>query len=402
MKDLIGIAICMGIVLTSFPSRAAAQTSVNPDISVVGMMRLFSHDDEARPEEEGELNLADPQMELYLTGYLNPYARAAATIAWHPGADAAVEEVYAVLERGLPGRLGLQVGKYRLPFGRLNPVHPHAYSFLRTPLPHAELFTHEGLRDMAIQASALLPTGDAYTELLGGLLKGDALEQHDHSDEESTEEGETGGEHDHDADVRRDLGGFLRLTTSLAASEHAELALGVTALNAVYGFAEHEGEEALLPAEDDHAEDPEQLRAWVAGIDAKYKWTPSRHTTLQLESEFLTRIEERAEGDDLVSNGAYAYVDYRFRQKYNLGVIGEWVSKEVHGHDTHGESEADDHDPITRDTVRFSLFAGWAPIEETSIVRLAGSWTEPDEEDGYWELMLQFLFSLGPHQPHNF
>ena len=55
---------------------APAQTSLNPDISVVGDFRAYSHNDESRGDESETVNLADPSMELVAAGYLNPYARA--------------------------------------------------------------------------------------------------------------------------------------------------------------------------------------------------------------------------------------------------------------------------------------------------------------------------------------
>lgn len=370
-----------------------AQTSLNPDISLIGDLRTFSHNDHSREAEAETFNIADPELELVIAGYLNPYIHADATLAWHTGTNAEVEEIYATVLRGLPLNLNLRAGKYRLEFGRLNPVHPHAYSFVHQPLPHAVFFGDEGLNDMAIRASTYIPTGDAFTEAKIGVLKGDALFGHEHGEEGGEEE------HDHEGESERnDLGVFGRLTTSFAVSESGELAVGGSVVNAPYAEAHHEEEPvAAVTAEGDA---PDQLRATVLGGDIKYKWKPSRYTSLQVETEALMRIDEHPEGEDaLKSYGAYGYVDYRFRQRYNVGGIVEWVrQKELH------ESE----DPLVEpevhqsDLTRFGLFVGFAPVEETSLLRLAGHWTEPDEGDGFWELTLQLVFSLGPHQPHNF
>jgi hypothetical protein len=380
-----------------------AQTTLNPDLSLIGDVRGFSHNDGSRPAEKQELNLADPEMELMISGYLNPYARADAVVAWHPGADAAVEEVYATIMRGLPFGMNLRAGKYLLEFGRLNPVHPHAWSFVQRPLPHYQFFGDHGLLDMAIRTSFLLPTGDVYTEAMGALVKGDALLEHHHEKEETV-----GGHNDeHDTDDRVDLGFFGRLTTSFALSDHAELALGASVVNSVYGEEEHhdhehEGEalEAILISEE--IEHTETLRAWVGGIDVKYKYRPSRYTSLQIEGEGLIRREEQDDGAHLTSYGGYAYMDYRFRQKYNVGGIFEYVrlKESVHHHE-----EDDHHDAenlFENDKWRMGLFVGFAPVEETSLVRLVGHWTEPEESEGFWEVTLQFVFSLGPHKPHNF
>ncbi len=378
------------VCLLIFMMAAAAypQSSVNPDISVIGELNIYSHNDEARSEETEKLSLSDPSMELMISDYVNPYVRADAVVAWHGESSAEIEEMYATILRGLPLGMNLRAGKYLLEFGRLNPVHPHAWSFVKRPLSHEAFFGDHGLADVAVRASFLLPTGEAYTELIAGLLKGDALlgHAHDHDAEEAAEHEEV--------DISRpDPGFFGRLTTSLAVSEAAELALGGSVAYAVYGATHHEEDTT-----EEITENPEQLRAWLAGLDMKYKYRPSRYTTLLIEAEGMMRSEEAHAGDRLNSYGGYGYVDYRFRQKYNAGGIFEFL-RQKHAHE-HEDEEG--HEIVTHDTWRAGLFVGFAPIEETSLVRLTGHWTEPDESDGFWDLNLQFVFSLGPHQPHNF
>ena len=342
-----------------------AQTTLNPDVSLIGDIRIFSHNDISRPGEKEKLNIAEPKMELMVSGYINPYARADAVVAWEGDENANVEEIYATILRGLPLGMNVRVGRYKLEFGRLNPVHVHAYSFMERPLPHQMLFGEEGLSDMTVRVSFLLPTGNAYTELMGAVLKGDVL----------TKEVEDLPEH-------IDPGFFGRLATSFAVSDAAELALGTSVLNSVYAMA--------------GPDNTKQLRAWLGGVDAKYKYKPSRYTTLQVEAEGILRSEEKEFTDNLTSYGGYGYVDYRFKKSYNIGGIFGYTRMK------HLESQPGVMVEHTADTWRAGLFTGFAPIEETSLVRLGGSWTEPDDSDGYWEIMVQFVFSLGPHQPHNF
>jgi len=369
------------IVIFCLGGSPFAQTSVNPDISAVGDFRVYSHDDQSRSDEVEKVSFADPEIELNIGGYLNPYARADLIIGWHGEHNAEIEEAHATILRGLPFNTNLRVGKHLLEFGRLNPVHPHAYSFLKRPLPHDLFFGEEGLADMAIRTSFAMPTGDAFTELMAGLLKGDALSIHEH--EEEMHEGE---EHADESEVKRDLGFLGRLTTSFALSESTELSIGASALNAVHGFTE------------DTINVPEQLRSWIIGGDLKYKFKPSKHKSLQIEAEMLMRKSELGEDDiKLNSFGTYGYVDYRFNQIYNIGGIFEWTNvEEAHHH------EEDGHEIKEFDTKRYGLFVGFAPLEETSMVRLAGHWTDPEEGDSFWELSLQLVIGLGPHKPHNF
>lgn len=342
------MALLLGSAL--WASSAWAQTTLNPDISLIGNVRAFSHNDTSRPTESREFNLTSPNLELMVAGYLNPYSRADAVLAWEGDENANVEELYATILRGLPLGMNLRVGKYRLEFGRLNPIHPHAYSFISVPLPHEEFFGEEGLNDMAVRASFVLPTGKLYTELMGAVLKGSAL-QEDVADS-----------------VRIKPGFFGRLTASAGVSENAELTAGVSTMTAEYDSAE-------------------RLRTRVFGTDVKYKWRPDRNQSLTMEAELLGSHRE-LDGDKCVDSwGGYGYIDYRFRRQYNIGSIVE---------STQGKIESDLH------LWRAGVFAGFAPIEETSLVRLVGNWTESNQAGSYWTATMQLVFSLGPHQPHNF
>ncbi|MFH1372936.1 MAG: hypothetical protein ABII79_03980 [bacterium] len=378
------LCVCFGCV-------AHEQTTTNPDISATGDFRVFSHNDKLRTDEAEELNLATPDFELDIAGNLNPNARADAVIAWHGEHNAEIEELFVTIESGLPLGANLRVGKHLLEFGRLNPVHPHAYSFIKRPLPHKMFFGEEGLADVAIRSGFLLPTGDANTETIVGLLKGDAFASHEHGHEEESEE----HPYEEMAEPKRGLGFFGRATTFFTVNKSANLAFGSSVVNAVHGFHEYEHEEGAV----NHHEAPDELRAWLLGGDVKYKYRPNRNTALQIEAEGIVRIAEQGEViDDLTSYGGYGYIDYRFRQQYNLGGIFEWIRVE----ELHEEEGTEEHEIHRTDTWRAGLFVGWSPIEETSLVRLAGHWTEPGYGDGFWEMTLQLVVSLGSHKPHDF
>ncbi len=337
-----------------------AQTTLNPDISLIGDVRAFSHDDPSRPTESKEFNLQSPNIELMTTGYLNPYSRADAVFAWESGNNATIEEAYATFLRGLPLGMNLRVGKYRLEFGRLNPTHPHAYSFIYLPLPHEEFFGEEGLNDMAVRASFMIPTGNWYTEIMGAVLKGNALEGEE-AEAAPSDEGD-------DSAAAVKPGFFGRLTTSGAVSDYSEFTAGASIVTSYY-------------------DQPERLRATVYGIDFKYKWKPDRNTSLTVQGEGLGNHREALDGAATDSYGGYAFFDYQFHQKYNAGSIYEYTQKKLN---------SDEH------VWRAGGFVGFSPVEETSVVRLVGSWTKPNTSSGYWTATLQLVFSLGPHKPHSF
>ena len=343
----------------------SAQTTINPDISAIGQILMYSHNDRERVNEYRKFNLSNPSMEISINGYLNPFVRADAIIAWEGEENASMEEFYATVLRGLPLGMNLRAGKHRLEFGRLNPLHPHTYSFIDLPLVHEAFFGEEGLNDMNLRASFLLPTGSAYTELMGAITKGEALLAEDAlQDNDTTHIG---------------LGVFSRLTTSFAVSENSELSLGTSVFNGVYTL------------------EPSQLRTTLIGADVKYKNVRSRYSTLLFEGEVIHRSQEQETGKNINSIGEYAYLDYKFNKIYNIGGMFDNVSEKSVEYDTFGTPTE-----TTIRTWRGTLFVGFAPIEETSLVRLVGHWTKPEDTSGIWELKLQFVFSLGPHKPHNF
>jgi hypothetical protein len=154
-------------------SIAFAQSNTNPDISLIGTFNTFTNFNEDTPEY-GKINFDIPSFELYIDGYLNPYARATANIAFEEGKFSA-EEVYANIVRGLPLDIQIKAGKYLLSFGKLNLVHPHAWPFINRPLFHQVYFGEEGFNDIGANFSFILPTEDFYTTLDLGVYKGDAI-----------------------------------------------------------------------------------------------------------------------------------------------------------------------------------------------------------------------------------
>ncbi len=363
------LCFCSGMVAS-----ASAQTTLNPDISVVGDTRVFSHNDHTRNSEVREINIGNPEMELNVTGYVNPYTYAVGILSAAEGQPANIEELYLTVNRGLPLGLSVRVGKNLMQFGRLNPVHEHAWSFLKRPLPHSVFFTDEGLNEITVLASRLLPTGEAYTEVMAGVVQGEGL----FSDAENSALPE-----------KPDAGFFTRVTSSFAVSESAELALGVSALNEVsrmdsIGAIGLSGATQLI-----------QYRSWIVGFDVKLKDHPSQYKALQIEGEALLRSDDTPIGH-LTSFGAYGYIDYRFRQRYNVGSIFEYVDrKEALG--ASGFAIESSHTMW-----RSGFFIGFSPVEETSVVRIAGHFTQKENERGFWEATVQLVFSLGPHKPHNF
>ena len=372
----------LAVVTALVAVAAATAQTINPDISVIGDIRAATTDD-AQDPKEGELQLDLKGLEVALQGYLNPFARADVYVGYHENTFE-VEEAYVTILRGLPGGLQLRAGKYRLDFGKLNLLHPHAYSFLDTPLLHQAYLGEEGLTDIGINLNWQLALGSAALTLSGNVLKGDFAKPHEHGD----------GEHSHllallpseeEAPVETETGYSERLSLFLPTGTYAGVEVGANALQGTL--------DALTGRE-----------VRLLGADVKYRWAPNRYRSLTLQGEWIRsqrdvlhhhpdqalnlQGEEDHELERLTANGFYAFFDWRFAQRFNLGAIAERFD--------HPEEEG-----VTGR--RAGLFAGFQVMEETTMVRLLLRRTDGSEQEKpVREAILQLVFSLGPHKAHWF
>jgi len=349
---------------------AAPAQNVNPDISVIGDVRAFVTGDAAE-ERDGELQLDLESVEVALAGYLNPFARADVYVGYHDD-EFELEEAYATVLRGLPGGMQVRAGKYRVDFGKLNQVHPHAYSFLDAPLAHRELLGAEGLADIGLNANVQLPIGASALTVSGNLLKGDfaASPAHAHDGEAAA-----GGE-----EAETDVGYSERLSLFVPTGDYAGFEVGVSALQGTLDRAA--GREVAL-----------------LGVDLKVRWAPDRYRSLTVQGEWIRSRRDAGHADGagggegggagrVSADGYFLFADWRFAQRWSSGAIVERAD--------HAEEEG-------VSTTRVGAFAGFQVMEESTMVRLLLRRTDDDGAAGAWdEAILQLVFSLGPHKAHWF
>ena len=139
-------------------------------------------------------------------------------------------------------------------------------------------------------------------------------------------------------------------------------------------------------------------RTTVLGADAKAKLWTSPRSYLLLQSEWLRLDREEAhlhEGETepgshrLTPWGAYAFADYNFALRYNVGASYErW--------------QRTDEDRTWDQAV--GLFAGFSLMEETTAFRLGWERFRPggDEGPAVNTLTLRVIYSMGPHRAHRF
>lgn len=110
------------------------------------------------------------QGELSLAGAVDPYFFGEAHMVF---TDSSVElEEAFFLTTSLPWDLQLKGGYYLTDFGRINPVHPHAWTFQDQPFIITRMFGGDGLRSPGLEASWLAPL-PWFSQVTVGMQDGD-------------------------------------------------------------------------------------------------------------------------------------------------------------------------------------------------------------------------------------
>src|SRR6266705_2145000 len=123
---------------TEFVGRERNQAQLNPEISVTGDVRAYG----TMPGVQRDT--FDPrEFEIGFQSALDPYSTTKIFVSLE-GGQVSVEEGYAYWT-GLPGRIRLDVGKFRQQFGELNRWHLHAVPETEYPLALTRYLGDDGL-----------------------------------------------------------------------------------------------------------------------------------------------------------------------------------------------------------------------------------------------------------------
>ncbi len=374
MRLRIHFAFILFALMLACKGQSDGQASVNPDISVIPRFLIQSHDRGERVFSQPDFTFQE--LEVAIQSYLNPFAKADVVLTL-PGPDIeagklGIEELYATVLRGLPLDLNLKFGKYRAEFGKLNQVHPHAWPFISQPLSQARFLGEEGLNDLGISASLLLPTGDIYTRLTVDLLRGSAI-------------GRTSGIAD-TSGRKPFYATSARLSSFFTLSDYSDLEVGVSGYTGIH---------------DPYNKD----RFWYGNLDAKYKFRLSAYTSLVVQGEYLYNTRSAVQDQNLVhfidangnperrsinTGGWYLYADYQFFKRYSVGARYDWSQSPYSGDDK---------------ARGIAVFFGYYPVEETLGLRAEYQNTLSElsvAPRSVNTIALQMLFSLGPHKAHPF
>ena len=134
---------------TQFVSRQRNLNVLNPEISATGNIHIVAR--EGRQTD----NAFGREFEVSFQASLDPYSATKIFLALEEG-GIEVEEGYLYYS-GLPGRLRLDVGKFRQQVGELNRWHRHALPETEYPLVYQRYLSEDGLGGVGLSLYTMLP-----------------------------------------------------------------------------------------------------------------------------------------------------------------------------------------------------------------------------------------------------
>jgi hypothetical protein len=357
-------------------SGGAGLQSFNPDLSVILDVAAAAFSDDT-PLQQGahdprESGFTLQQVELSFSHNVDPYLRFDSNIVFNEE-EVDVEEAYATT-LALPYGLQARAGKFLTRFGRVNPTHPHSWDFVDQPFAISRVFGGEGNRGLGVELSWLTPL-PWYVEVVGSVTgaEGDETNRNFYG---ATHAGVHGA---------RDFEYLLSAKQFFDLSDNWSLLWGLSFANAP--------NDAGIPVGRDES-------TQLYGTDFYLKYRPITYgssTIVSLQGEYI-QVRRHVPGDTLVDHNAYAYLFYRFAQRWATAARWEF------GTPAEGASGAVDLlDPDwTENRQRVSANLTFWP-SEFSRFRLQGSMDAPGwKDDPTWAVMLAAEFVVGAHGAHKF
>jgi hypothetical protein len=362
-------AVLAPVAQPAGPGVAKSSSILNPDISFNGDFTFLG-------TNNNQLNKANEfsfrEAEIGFQAPIDPYARADAFISIDEDGTVDIEEAYATFLT-LPFNLQTRAGKFRLMFGKNNPLHLHALPQTDRPFVEVANFGEDGFAGTGVEMSYLVPNPwDQYLLLTAEVVNN--LDQ------------PGGGQQG--APLAQPAAG--RVFRDFAFLGHAQSFFDLNADNNI-----ELGASALfnLP------KSSTQTRLY--GVDLTYRWRPLGQAGYR---QFLWRTEGYFTNKDLRGSAAallspgesnvfntagfYTYGEYRLAQRWWLGTRVDWT--EI---------------PATRTQTDWGVYpyVTFAPTE-FGYFRLGYEYAEQDQLQNKvaQRVWLQYDFSIGPHAAHPF
>jgi len=373
----------------SGPQGGPTNPRLLPDISAVGDIVFDLSPDGSTQEDSARLNIREA--EVAVQAVVDPYFRGDIFLGVSDAEGIAIEEAY-LTTTSLPHQLEVRLGRFRMPFGKVNTTHRHDLKTIEYPFVIQSFFSPEGLKGTGLQGSRVFSPFGFFQELIvtavdrlserpEGLISAEAVNK--------------------DIDA---LGYSARFRNYADISEAANLELSFSAIT---GKREQPLDETYaLPL-------PNGINAAIArqsviGADLTYRWRPLQqglYKSFILQSEVMRQLNQSDPripgptgcvacvdaslgyaGPRRDFTGAYVFARYQTSRRAFVGARYDYL-----------QDPENDGRTLNAGSVYLTLF----PSEFSKLV--AGYEAVSRSGDTVTNrLLFQATFALGPHKPHPF
>lgn len=352
-----------------------------PDISVVG--DFVGDLSPQGSTQEGARRFGVREVELAAQAAVDPYFRGDVFLGFSDEEGVSIEQAY-LTTTSLPWGLEARLGRFLMPFGKLNTTHRHDLHTIEYPWVIQEFLGAEGLKGTGLYASRVFSPFGFYQELQLSAVDGlgepvDGLNPAE--------------------PVNKRLGGLgysARLRNYVDLSQAANFELSFSAMT---GKVAHP-----IDVADDAEVNAFATRQTTLGADLTYRWRPLQqglYRSVIIQGEVMHQINHDPgasvelpdgttvdfEGPRRNLTGAYLFGRYQVSQRTFVGARADWVQ-----------------DPTTADGDALTAGSGYLEFFPSEFSKFSAAYErlQPAVGDGINRILLQATFALGPHKPHPF
>lgn len=280
---------------------SAGKALLLPDISYIGTALAHASSDKRDPERS---RIFLDSGEIGIQSYVYPGVKADAFITGsHPDFNMAVEETYLTvlnITKGLSG----QIGKRKVPFGRVNQLHPHSWLYIVQPYALQNLVAQESLTAQGGTLSYLLPTkGGLFAQVDAGLWNS--------PDPATIQPADTTDIHVGPGAAFEDRFETLRLWAGSKAGPDGELEAGLS------GARGNGQRYALTSSTLDHPQ------TTLAGADLSYRHFGKGSSRTLIRGEYIWH-QAKSDLNKDTARGYYVLADHRVSPYREYGLRYDW------------------------------------------------------------------------------
>lgn len=376
------------------PALGPANPTLLPNISAIGDFVVDASPDGSTLEDGSRALMRE--VELGFQAVVDPYFRADFFLGVHgDGIDA--EEAY-LSTLALPWSSQLRLGKFLLPVGKQNTTHRPELHTVEHSYVVGDFLGPEGLKGTGIWLSKVFAPFGFYQEIQLAAVDHFGGDEHAHADEAEEPEPITA------EPANRSLSGLgyaVRLRNYRDLTEAANIELSgsfATGKRAVHM-------ECVGPDAPDcfNGITGVNARQSIIGGDLTFRWKPldrALYKSFIVQAEWMRRVNPAPDlpvppaGNDVQLeeeardyDGLYVFARYQLTRRVHVGGRYDWLQ------DPHAAGAR-----ISAATAQVTFF----PSEFSKMVVALERVMPPPGEDGFFRVLLQTTFAIGPHRPHPF